>query len=367
MVPKLVERDADLAHKGYRWNWRRYHKWDERSGARYPFLVDAEPIVTRDTRAFCIGSCFADRVAEYLAQTLRLPATSFGHSRQYDTSSTLQTIRHLLVEPQYSWDDMFRTDEGLYAHPFRNQRYRTKTLQELQAWATEIEDEARVGLRNANLVVITLGGTETWRHPVTKKTYLTMPLPDVFNSQMPEIAEFHNLSFAENFDNLEQIYLTLREHVPQAEVLITVSPVRMTFTVTGKDVAVATSQAKSILRSAVGELADRHTDHLHYFHSYEIVAYAPPHARYFMPDDIHVSEEGVAAVMHEFGRCFVSANVRGSEWAFRDALLDNPAAVAAIHTTQPYAVARSLRRVAVRLLRTVGLDGPARAMYRRLA
>jgi hypothetical protein len=366
-MAKLIERDDDLAHKGYSWKWRRYHKWDERSDARYPFLVEAQPIVDRDTRAFCIGSCFADRVAEYLSQTLHLPAASFGHSRQYDTASTLQTLRHLLVEPQYSWDEMFVTDQGLYAHPFRNQRYRAKTLDELQAWTNEIEDEARSELRNANLVVITLGGTETWRHPVTKKTYLTMPLPDVFNSQMPEIAEFYNLSFAENYDNLQRIYLMLREYVPQAEILITVSPVRMTFTVTGKDVAVATSQAKGVLRAAIGELADTYTDHLHYFHSYELVAYAPPHARYFMPDDIHVSEEGVAAVMHEFGRCFVSAPDRGSEWAFRDSLLDDASSVAAIHDVQPYAIARGSRRVAVRLLRTVGLEGAARAMYRRLA
>ncbi len=356
-------RDRPLEHKGHTWNWSQYHKWSERSGQLYPFRHPELGIVGKDSTFFCMGSCFADHVAEYLRHTLGIPASSFGESRFYDTTSVLQTARHLLDGPQYDWSEMWVTDEGKFAHPFRNPRYRADTLDELKAWSDRIEDEARAALRAADFVVITLGGTETWRDPVTKKAFVTMPFPDVFDTLLAAGgAEFYDVSYAENYANLEQIYLTIREHAPQAQLIYTVSPIRMTFTVSGKDVAVVTSQSKSVLRAAAGELADRYRDDgLHYFHSYEVIQYAPPGHTFFNPDDIHVSALGVRTVMHEFARCYIRPEARGGEYALEEAALRHTGTVAGVEQLAPYDV----RAQVVRALRTVGLEAPARWVYSR--
>lgn len=310
-----------------------------------------------------MGSCFADHVAEYLRHTLGIPAASFGESRFYDTTSVLQTVRHLLEAPQYDWSEMWVADEGAFAHPFRNPRYRAGTLEELQAWSDRIEGEARAALRAADFVVVTLGGTETWRDPVTKKAFVTMPFPDVFDTLLAAGGtEFHDVTFAENYANLERIYLMIREHAPQAQVIYTVSPIRMTFTVSGKDVANVTSQSKSVLRAAAGELADRYRNAgLHYFHSYEVIQYAAPGHTFFNPDDIHVSALGVRTVMHEFSRCYISPEARGGECALEEAALKQTGTVAGVEQLAPY----NVRAQAVCLLRTVGLEGLARRVYVR--
>ena len=257
------------------------------------------------------GSCFADHVVGFLTSEVGIEANSFAQSRFYDPASILQTIRHLFVEPQYGKEDLFRTDEGQWAYPFRNPRFRADSYEELKEWSDGIEAHARAGLESADLIILTLGGIETWRHAKTRKSYITIPFPDVFNGQMPDIAEFHVMTFEEVFRALEEIVEILFGAVPPANIVITVSPIRMAFTTSRQDVTLATSHGKSILRAAVGELTRQHREQVHYFHSYEIVQYAPPELHLFAPDNSHVSELAVNMVMHEFSRCYLAQRFGG--------------------------------------------------------
>jgi hypothetical protein len=251
-----------------------------------------------------MGSCFAQNVAGYLNINKGIAAFHFPETTHYNTVSTLQELKHLLVEPQYDRQDMWVTEEGIYAHPFRRPGFRASSYGKLKQWSDTISSQASKLLSEADIIIITLGGTEVWRHPKTKKVYLTIPFPDIFNHQMPEIAEFHNLTFQENYTALEEIYFLVRKYIPKAHIIFTVSPNRMTFTVSEKDVTLATCQGKSTLRAAVGELTDKYRDHLHYFHSYEIVEFATfPHL-FFDHQQRHVSSFAVTVIMNEFVRFF---------------------------------------------------------------
>ena len=349
---------AVLQHKGYTWNWTRFHKWSDRTAPIAPELK----LITRHSRVFGMGSCFADNVVRYLTRDMGVNASSFEESRFYDPVSMLQAVKHLLVEPQYGRDDMWTTEDGLYANPFRNPRFRAKSYEELDAWSTRIETSAAQKLKAADLIVMTLGGTESWRNPRTLKTYLTLPFPDVFNAQMPGIAEFHNLSFAECYAALEEIYLLLRRHCPEAHIVFTVSPVRLTFTVSEKDVTVATCQGKSTLRAAAGELTDKYRDHLHYFQSYEIVEYGPADANLFGPDGAHVTDLAVALVMNQFAHQFLDAELRNS------AAFELTSSMLRKHDFEHLAAVRpvDLRYPIIRLLRTLGLEQAALILYQRL-
>lgn len=347
-----------LEHKGQTWNWDQYHKWSDRDSP-----VDPEmSLITVDTNVFGMGSCFADNVVRYLVTQMGLQAASFEESRFYDPVSVLQTVKHLLVEPQYTRDDLWVTSDGRYGNPFRNPRFRAASYDELDAWTRRIEDDARGKLRAANVIVITLGGTECWRHPVTHKAYITMPFPDVFNTQMPGIAEFHSLTFSECYAALEEIYLVLRRSRPDAQIVFTVSPVRLTFTTSGKDVRVATAQSKAILRAAIGELTDRYTDHVHYFESYEAVVYGPPGLNMYREDDVHVSELAVAIVMNRFARRFIEPSLRvRSDFALVEAMSR------ANDLTRLSAIQRlDWRYPAIRVLRSLGLEQAALRVYHLL-
>jgi hypothetical protein len=143
---------------------------------------------------------------------------------------------------------------------------------------------------------------------------------------------------------------------------MTVSPVRLTFTVTGKDVTVATSQSKSTLRAAAGELTDRFSDHLHYFQSYEIVGYAPAGTNFFTKDDIHVTDVAVAVVMNQFAREFVSSALRAaSGYELVQAMIRDGNIAQLESVKRP-----DLRYGVIRVLRSIGMEKMALRVYQRL-
>lgn len=285
----------NLTRKGNTWNWTQYHKWKERENKKIPQLE----LINKNTKIFGIGSCFAQNVIKFLAGK-NVNGQFFPGGRYYDTASMCQEFIHLLEKPVFEENDIWKTDQGEFAHPFRDPRYRTKSVEELMKWSEDIDEKTRKLFFEADLIVMTLGGTEVWRHPVTKKVYATIPFPDVFNTQMPEIAECHTLSFNEVYSQLEKIYQLIRAHNPKANIIFTVSPHRMTFTVSDKDVELATCQGKSTLRAAIGELVDQYKENLYYFHSFEIVEYCKYPELFFDDQMRHVNDHAINTIMNEF-------------------------------------------------------------------
>jgi GSCFA family len=91
---------------------------------------------------------------------------------------------------------------------------------------------------------------------------------------------------------------------PAAHLILTVSPVPLGSTFApGLDHAIANTESKSILRAVAGELV-RKDDHVHYFHSYELVMHAS-RGEVFLDDGRHVRPEYVAGIMQDFEKAFV--------------------------------------------------------------
>jgi hypothetical protein len=81
--------------------------------------------------------------------------------------------------------------------------------------------------------------------------------------------------------------------------VLTVSPVPLTATATGRHALVATTHSKSVLRAAAGQLADERDD-VDYFPSYEIISGFPYRAAFYEPNLRTVTPDGVAFVMRHF-------------------------------------------------------------------
>ncbi len=351
---------AKLEWKGNVWNWETSHRWIDRDQERHP----RKALIHPSTRVFTMGSCFAQNVAHFL-RTRKVNATSFPETTHYNTFSSLQDLKHILEGPVYTEKDMWQTPDGRWANPFRKPSYRAQSLPELMAWTHRVDQEAKKNLLAADIVVITLGGTELWRHPQTKKVYLTIPFPDLFNSKMPGLAEPHNMTFQENYAAMEECYFLIQKHVPHAHLIFTVSPNRMSFTITDKDVVNATSYGKSTLRSSVGELVDHYNPdgkgRLHYFHSYEIVCYSPFPTDLYEKDQRHVSNLAVAHVMNEFIYLFGSPELQNdAEREYSTQILADRAID--LHVKSMPLKLR-VKRTMVRTLKIVKMDRAALALY----
>ena len=295
----------NLTRKGYEWNWTQFNNWTD----RYDFAYESKGIIGKNTKMFGIGSCFAENVVKYISSK-GVKANFFpGNSRFYDILSVKQVFEHLFDNKTYKKKDMWKTSNGRWRHPFRHPGKVYKTLDSLWKEDRQINDLAKKYILSADVIAITIGGSELWRNPNTKLGYTTIPFPDVFNDQMPNIAEGYTLTFQEHLDCLDFIYKTIRRVNPKAELIFTVSPHRMTFTVSEKDVVQATCQGKSTIRTAVGEFTDRIKENASYFHSYEIVEYAEYPELFYDSDFRHVNRFAIEVVMNEFIRLFANSEL----------------------------------------------------------
>jgi hypothetical protein len=151
-----------------------------------------------------------------------------------------------------------------------------------------------------DVFIFTLGLSEVWVDPESGTVFPTAPGTIIGNCD-DNLCVFKNLSFLENFHDLEcliAMLLKLRSGRP-FNVLLTVSPVPLTATASGKHVLVANSLSKSVLRAVAGELVE-HTKNVDYFPAYELVTNPRLHSVAFEPNLRSVRQEYVTFVMKHF-------------------------------------------------------------------
>ncbi|MBQ1090469.1 MULTISPECIES: GSCFA domain-containing protein [Streptomyces] len=156
----------------------------------------------------------------------------------------------------------------------------------------------RTALARANVLVFTLGLTEAWHDTATDTVLPTCP-GTVRGTFDPSRHVLRQHTVARVVDDLTAVLALARGVNPRLRTVLTVSPVPLTATATGRHALVATTHSKSVLRAAAGQLADASHD-VDYFPSYEIVAGFPYRAAFFAPNLRTVTPEGVAFVMRHF-------------------------------------------------------------------
>lgn len=153
-------------------------------------------------------------------------------------------------------------------------------------------------LREADVLVFTMGLVEAWVHQPTGTVYPTAP-GVVADSDAPEDIVLHSFDFSEIRSDLLTLRRLLVKFNRKLRFLLTVSPVPLTATATDDHVLVATMYAKSTLRAVAGRVRQECPD-VDYFPSYEIVAGHPSRGRFYAPNMREVTSEGVACVMRHF-------------------------------------------------------------------
>ena len=269
----------------------RYSRWKQGVGDG----VDIRQLIAglnfrglnQSDRVFSAGSCFASNIVPYLdrsgityIRTERRPAAlvAFPDGLGYESFSarfgniyTSRQFLQLLLRCTGQWapeEDRWRTSAGL-VDPFRpGLKYLPASDEEFDAIAKSHLAATRAAIEAATVVIFTLGLTEAW-HGNDGAVFPVCPgtVAGEFDASRHH---FTNLSVPDVATDLGQCRAEISSINPMARFVVTVSPVPLTATATGKHVAVASLESKSILRAAVAEAQQRHRD-IEYFPSYEIL------------------------------------------------------------------------------------------------
>jgi len=242
--------------------------------------------IRRKDRIFAIGSCFARGIekvlmhqgfamesaaTEFDAFELRAKgATPLGFTNKYTTFSILNELRWAL-DPAESFPDegFVQIGDNEWADPHTNPTLEFVDLERTRERRRIITDvTARIA--HCEVAIITLGLIETWLDRKTGLYTNMAPIPAMMERE-PERWAFHVLDFDQNRRNLEAIHELLTAHgAPGLNVVVTVSPVPLMATFSERDVVVANTYSKSVLRAAAEDWAAQFSN-VHYFPSYEIV------------------------------------------------------------------------------------------------
>ena len=175
------------------------------------------------------------------------------------------------------------------------------SLEELMASRQAVLAALRRAVIEADVFVFTMGLTESWRNRESGLEYALCPgtLSGVFDAGQHK---FVNQGFVGIRRDMRASLDLLRAANPALKILLTVSPVPLTATATGKHVLTATSYSKSVLRAVAGELADDYKD-VDYFPSYEIITHPAYRGMFYAPNQRSVVPQGVNHVMESFFAC----------------------------------------------------------------
>lgn len=267
---------------------------------------------SKSDKVFTIGSCFARNIETALIKSGIIPITTECKvpGDLYDRRSTVARNGALNAYTPHSMLDIMRMPE-------RSDRTRAAALNVGEnAWSdmmmtgirhvsTEELDVLRSNvietyerLAEANLVIITLGFTESWfdeqdgmwinKSPALERT-----------AMRSERYSFRNASAGEVTDALEGIVAYVGKVTGgKARVLFTTSPVPLHGTYTQMDVVSANMYSKATLLSSAVTVAGRH-ENVDYYPSYEMVTFGPK-ADVWEFDGVHVQTSYVNKVVGKF-------------------------------------------------------------------
>ena len=151
-----------------------------------------------------------------------------------------------------------------------------------------------------DLFIFTLGLTEMWVHKESGTVYPTAPgtLVGDFDEQLYEYQNAQFSAIIGDFNLFQKVLKKIRVG-KLFKCLLTVSPVPLTATASGKHVLPSTIYSKSTLRSVAGQLSANQA-HIDYFPSYEIVTNPRMHSVAFADNLRSVRNETVQVVMEHF-------------------------------------------------------------------
>ncbi len=288
------------------------------SGLDVRQLVDHDgPLIRPGEPVASAGSCFASRLVpyleaqfEYLRTERRNPAFSnirpenLGYDDFSAAYGNIYTPRHLLqllrrcLRSFKPVEDRWHTDAGVI-DPFRpGLRYHALTDREFDLLSAQHLRAVRRVFEEAKVFIFTLGLTEAWVSRLDGAVFPACP-GTVAGTFDEALHAFVNFSVDEVTSDLDAFVTELRALNCGVRIILTVSPVPMVATATGKHVLPSSTYTKAVLRVSAEEIVRRHAC-VSYFPGFEMVTGSHVPDAYWEADRRSLTQEAIATVMTAF-------------------------------------------------------------------
>ena len=256
--------------------------------------------LAKGTSIFTLGSCFARSVEEKL-QGFSLPTRNYavpkserpgrpnGILNEYNPGTMCQRIEYAVKSASFA-DLCIAPEGGGYIDLLLPEYVTPATKERLMERRAEV-DKVYTALFGSEAVIVTLDLVEAW-YDKTTGLYLNRVPPAAFLLTDRERFEMHILDVDETQLLLERMVNALRS-IGVTKILLTVSPVPLEATYSGKDCAMANIHSKSVLVVSANSLSRLYWE-VDYFPGYEIVMSAGP--EFYDPDSVHVRDDVVELV-----------------------------------------------------------------------
>lgn len=313
MFPMISARQVFDSLKG-----QTMSKWPERGDSNriepecWPIFIPKFNI-TSGTSIFTIGSCFARNIEEHLAKLhFRIPTLDFsvpktewpyrpnGILNKYTPPSVFYEIEwaaNIMRKGSVTDDDLVRPlvqldqDSWLDVQLASNNPVTLARAKERRAEIYYLFKECF----NADTVTITLGLLECWWDSDTQEYIQQAPSPYLLR-KYPERFFYDVLDYTRSLDYMRKsIELITSVGKPGKNIIVTTSPVPMARSFSGKDVIIANSHSKSVLRAVAGQVSSEY-ENVDYFPSYECVMLTRDNS-IWANDLIHISDAFIAKLV----------------------------------------------------------------------
>ena len=268
--------------------------------------------IAPDAKIFAIGSCFARNLERFLLQQgIRTTSTDPEHE-QMEIRTNLQLgllnkYNLASLHQELAWaagietfpEQGFLEHKGKFVDPYIRQEVPNQDL-DFAKGRRDVLRQYFARAFSADVVILTLGLTETWFDKTTKQALTEAPNPR-WKKQYPDRFGFRILEYPDCVKLLKSIYAMLQQHgKPDVKIIVTVSPVALERTFTDQDVIVANMSSKSTLRAAAVDFAN-HVPGVDYFPSYEAAMLSDP-LMVWQNDRRNVTDFIVIQIISEFTR-----------------------------------------------------------------
>jgi len=285
--------------------------------------------ISSDTKIATAGSCFAQHITRHLKRNgynvldlepapAWLPPTlhnKYGFSVYSARYGNIYTV-HQLLQLAKEANEEFEPADICWE---RDERFFDALRPAIEPDGLETSDEVRFHrkyhvekvyemLYSMDLLIFTLGLTEAWIHRKSGTVYPTAPgvLAGAFDDAEYAFVNYGFSAVQQAFDEFIGVLGRIRAGRPSPKILLTVSPVPLTATASGRHVLQATTYSKAVLTAFAREAATEQ-QHIDYFPSYEIITNQAARGTFFEENLRSIKSEGVGAVMKIF---FQSHNLR---------------------------------------------------------
>lgn len=228
--------------------------------------------VLKASKAVSIGSCFSRNIDRWLRHNGYFnKRDDYPWEVFYNPFSICGEIYRLFSNerepPPISWIEK-KSNKLVYSDPWRSWLI-SDSKEQLSLMNEAVNKASYSYISEPSFFLLTLGLTEIW---------FILDRPDIICNQVPIYIDEVQSRFGFRFASVQEIVSSttkairlIRSHFNrEVPIVLSLSPVPLKYTSSGKSVHVANSLSKSILRVAIEEICNNICD-VYYFHSFEIV------------------------------------------------------------------------------------------------